>query len=125
MPSKRIFTNRHLVLIVFRFTQGPETGVRDRASYVLKQNKVRLIITGAISPDSPIAEHVKPARQDGVKVMALWVDDAEKSFYETVNRGATPTSSTDTSRDENGGEVIASIHTYGETPYTFVERKNY
>jgi len=103
---------------------GPETGVRDRVSYVLKQNKVRLIITGATHSDSPIAEHVKK-HGDGVKVMALWVDDAEKSFYETVNRGATPAAPPRTLKDEHGEVVIASIHTYGETLHTFVERKNY
>ncbi len=103
---------------------GPETGVRDRVSYVLKQNKVRLIITGATRSDSPIAEHVRK-HGDGVKVMALWVDDAEKSFYETVNRGATPAAPPRTLTDEHGEVVVASIHTYGETLHTFVERKNY
>jgi 4-hydroxyphenylpyruvate dioxygenase len=103
---------------------GPETGVRDRVSYVLKQNKVRFILTSGISSTSPIAEHVRK-HGDGVKVMALWVDDAEKSFYETVNRGATPAAPPRTLKDEHGEVVIASIHTYGETLHTFVERKNY
>ncbi len=103
---------------------GPETGVRDRASYVLKQNKIRLVLTSGLNSDSPISEHVRK-HGDGVKVMALWVDDAEKSFYETVNRGATPAAPPRTLKDEHGEIVIASIHTYGETLHTFVERKNY
>lgn len=103
---------------------GPETGVRDRVSYVLKQHKVRLILTSSIHSQSPIADHVKK-HGDGVKVMALWVDDAEKSFYETVNRGAVPAQPPHTIKDEHGEVVIASIHTYGETLHTFVERKNY
>ena len=103
---------------------GPETGVRDRVSYVLKQNKVRLVITGATTSDSPIADHVKK-HGDGVKVMALWVDSAEQSFYETVNRGATPAAPPRMLKDADGEVVVASIHTYGETLHTFVERKNY
>jgi 4-hydroxyphenylpyruvate dioxygenase len=103
---------------------GPETGVRDRASYVLKQNKVRLVLTTALSSASEIAEHHR-AHGDGVKVMALWVDDAEKSFYETVNRGATPAAPPRVLEDENGRVVVASIKTYGDTIHTFVERKDY
>src|SRR3954468_1881583 len=66
---------------------GPETGVRDRASYVLQQNKIRFVLTTSIAKDSPIATHVAK-HGDGVKVLALWVDDARKSFYETTSRGA-------------------------------------
>ena len=68
---------------------GPETGVREKASYVLEQGKIRLILTTALQPDSPISEHVKK-HGDGVKVLALWVDDARKSFEETTRRGAKP-----------------------------------
>jgi 4-hydroxyphenylpyruvate dioxygenase len=103
---------------------GPETGVRDRVSYVLQQGKIRFVITGAMSPDSPIAEHIKQ-HGDGVKVLALWVDDAEKSFYETVSRGAKPAAEPKTIEDADGKVVLASIHTYGETLHTFVERSNY
>ncbi|WP_312192429.1 VOC family protein, partial [Sphingobacterium sp.] len=66
---------------------GPETGVRDRVSYVLKQNKIRLVLTTALKSDHPVAEHVKK-HGDGVKILALWVDDARKSFEETTKRGA-------------------------------------
>lgn len=103
---------------------GPETGIRDRVSYVLQQGKIRFVITGAMTPDSPIAEHVKH-HGDGVKVLALWVDDAEKSFYETVSRGAKPASQPQTLKDADGEVVVSSIHTYGETIHTFVERSKY
>jgi 4-hydroxyphenylpyruvate dioxygenase len=103
---------------------GPETGVRDRASYVLQQNKIRLVLTTSLLPDSEISEHVKK-HGDGVKVLALWVDDAEKSFNETVKRGAKPAQEPFTIKDENGEVKMASICTYGETIHTFVERKNY
>jgi 4-hydroxyphenylpyruvate dioxygenase len=103
---------------------GPETGIRDRVSYVLQQGKIRFVITGAMSPESPIAEHIK-LHGDGVKVLALWVDDAEKSFYETVSRGAKPAAEPQTLKDVDGEVVISSIHTYGETLHTFVERTNY
>ncbi|MFB9864782.1 4-hydroxyphenylpyruvate dioxygenase [Rufibacter immobilis] len=103
---------------------GPETGVRDRASYVLQQGKIRLVLTTSLLPDSPISEHVR-LHGDGVKVMALWVDDAYKSYEETVKRGARPAAEPQTLTDEFGEVKIASIYTYGETIHTFVERKNY
>ena len=103
---------------------GPETGVRDRASYVLKQDKIRLVLTSSLVKDSEISEHVKK-HGDGVKVLALWVDDVAKSFYETTSRGAEPASKPQTLKDEHGEVVVASIKTYGETLHTFVERKNY
>ncbi len=103
---------------------GPETGVRDRASYVLKQDKIRLVLTSSLQKDTAIAEHVKK-HGDGVKVLALWVDDARKSFYETTLRGAEPAEEPKTIKDEFGEVVISSIKTYGETLHTFVERKNY
>jgi 4-hydroxyphenylpyruvate dioxygenase len=103
---------------------GPETGVRDRASYVLQQGKIRLMLTTGLTSDSEISRHVMQ-HGDGVKVLAIWVEDAEKSFYETVNRGATPAAPPRTLKDEHGEVVTASIKTYGETVHTFVERKNY
>ncbi|MFC5271625.1 4-hydroxyphenylpyruvate dioxygenase [Adhaeribacter terreus] len=103
---------------------GPETGVRDRASYVLQQEKIRLVLTTSLDPNSDITKHVAQ-HGDGVKVMALWVDDAEKSFNETVKRGAKPAAEPKTLTDEFGEVKTASIHTYGETIHTFVERKNY
>jgi 4-hydroxyphenylpyruvate dioxygenase len=103
---------------------GPETGLRDRASYVLQQNKIRLVLTTALRADHPIADHVK-LHGDGVKVLALWVDDAAKSFEETTKRGAQAVMEPTTLEDEHGKVVLASIQTYGETIHTFVERKNY
>ncbi|MFN9114037.1 MAG: VOC family protein, partial [Bacteroidota bacterium] len=103
---------------------GLETGVRDRASYVLKQDKIRLVLTTALNSDSPIGEHVKK-HGDGVKVIALWVEDARKSFEETTKRGAKPFMEPTTEKDEYGEVVRAGIYTYGETVHMFVERKNY
>ena len=103
---------------------GPETGVRDRASYVLRQNKITLVLTSALHPESEISEHVK-LHGDGVKVLALWVDDARKSFEETVSRGAEAAFEPKVLTDEYGEVVVSSIKTYGETIHTFVERKNY
>ena len=103
---------------------GLETGLKDRASYVLQQGKIRLVLTTSLDPNSEITKHA--ARHgDGVKVLALWVDDAEKSFNETVKRGAKLYSPPQTFKDEFGEVKTASIHTYGETIHTFVERKNY
>jgi 4-hydroxyphenylpyruvate dioxygenase len=103
---------------------GPETGVRDRASYVLQQNKIRFVLTTSLQPDSVITRHVVK-HGDGVKVLALWVDDARKSFHETTIRGAEPVQAPTVLKDEHGEVVIASIKTYGDTIHTFVERKNY
>lgn len=103
---------------------GPETGVRDRASYVVKQGKIRIMLTTALKSDHPISEHVKK-HGDGVKVLALWVDDAQKSFEETVKRGAKPYQELQVMTDEFGEVKTAGIYTYGETVHLFVERKNY
>lgn len=103
---------------------GPETGVKDRASYVLEQGKIRFVLTSSLIPESPISEHVLK-HGDGVKVLALWVDDAEMAFYETTRRGALPAKKPVTLKDVNGEVVISSIHTYGDTIHTFVTRNNY
>src|SRR5690606_14126202 len=103
---------------------GPETGVRDRASYVLKQGKVVFVLTSALRPDSPIAEHVH-LHGDGVKVLALTVDDATASFIETTSRGAEVAAEPTRMKDGNGEVVTSSIKTYGDTIHTFVERKKY
>jgi 4-hydroxyphenylpyruvate dioxygenase len=103
---------------------GPETGVRDRASYVLQQDKIRFVLTTALRKDSEIAAHVHK-HGDGVKVLALWVDDARKSFLETTSRGAEAAHEPELLKDEFGEVVTASIKTYGDTIHTFVERKNY
>ncbi len=103
---------------------GPETGVRDRASYVLEQGKIRLVLTTAINPESEIAKH-HILHGDGVRFLSLWVDDATKSFEETVKRGAKPYMEPTRFEDENGYVVISAIHTYGDTIHKFVERSNY
>ncbi len=103
---------------------GPETGVRDRASYVLKQNKIRFVFTSSLISESEISDHVRK-HGDGVKVLALWVDDATKSYHETVSRGAESVTQPVATKDTLGEVITASIRTYGETIHTFVERKNY
>lgn len=103
---------------------GPETGVRDRASYVLKQNKIRLVLTSALRSDHPISDHVKK-HGDGIKILALWVDDAYQSYEETIKRGAKSYQEPQTHTDEYGEVRTAGIYTYGETVHMFVERKNY
>src|ERR1051326_2086618 len=103
---------------------GLETGLKDRTSDVLQQGKIHLVLTTSLDPNSEITKHVAK-HGDGVKVLALWVDDAERSFNETVKRGAKPFSPPQTFKDENGEVKVASIHTYGDTLHTFVERKNY
>ncbi len=103
---------------------GPETGLRDRASYVLQQGKIRLVLTTSLLPDSEISEHVRQ-HGDGVKVMALWVDDARQSWEETTKRGARSAFEPYTIEDEHGSVTLAGIYTYGESIHTFVERTNY
>ncbi len=103
---------------------GPETGVKDKASYVLQQDKLRIVLTTSLDPNSEISEHVK-LHGDGVKVLALWVDDAKKSFEETTKRGAEIAFNPLTLKDGDGEVQLAAIKTYGDTIHTFVERKNY
>ncbi len=103
---------------------GPETGVRDHVSYVLVQDKVRFIFSTALKPDHEINEHyVKHG--DGVRTVALMVDDATSAFEETVKRGAKPFLKPETIEDEDGTLVRSGIHTYGDTVHLFIERKNY
>lgn len=103
---------------------GPETGVRDRASYVLQQGKIRLVLTSGLRSDSPICEHHKK-HGDGVKILALWVDDAYKAFEETTKRGGKPYLEPQTLTDEFGEVKMSGVYTYGETVHMFIERKNY
>jgi 4-hydroxyphenylpyruvate dioxygenase len=103
---------------------GPETGLRDRASYVLQQGKIRLVLTTSLLPDSEITQHVAK-HGDGVKVMALWVDDARQSWEETTKRGARSAFEPYTIEDEFGSVTLSGIYTYGESIHTFVERTNY
>jgi 4-hydroxyphenylpyruvate dioxygenase len=103
---------------------GLETGMKDRVSYVLKQDKIKLVLTTALKSDSPIGEHVKK-HGDGVKVVALWVEDATKAWEETTKRGAKSFMEPTIEEDEHGQVVRSGIYTYGETVHVFVERKNY
>jgi len=118
----------HFYRTAFGFTlaayRGPETGTRDRASYVLVQNKIRLVLTTALDPDHPISEHVR-RHGDGVRDIALWVDDAESAWRETTRRGARSVREPETLRDEHGEARLAAIASYGDTIHTFVERRNY
>ncbi len=103
---------------------GPETGVRDRASYLVQQGKIRLVFTTALKSDHPISEHVKK-HGDGVKVLALWVNDAYSAFEETTKRGAKSYMEPVTLSDEFGEVKMSGIYTYGETIHMFIERTNY
>jgi len=103
---------------------GPETGVRDRVSYVLQQEKIRIVLTASLLPGTEIAQHVAE-HGDGVKVLALWVDDAEQAFNTAISRGAEAAFAPKTLRNEDGEVVLAAIKTYGDTIHTLVERKNY
>jgi 4-hydroxyphenylpyruvate dioxygenase len=104
--------------------RGPETGVRDRASYLLQQDKIRLVLTTPIRPDHPAAHHLH-AHGDGVRDIALWVDDAREAFRAAVERGARPAQQPTVLRDDDGEVVIAAIHTYGDTIHSLVERRGY
>ncbi len=104
--------------------RGPETGSSDAITYVLQQGKVRFLITSSLNPESEVSKHVA-LHGDGVKVLALWVDDAEYSFKTALERGAKEAIGLQKTSDDNGEIVTASIHTYGDTIHTFVERKNY
>jgi 4-hydroxyphenylpyruvate dioxygenase len=103
---------------------GPETGHPDRASYVLEQGRMRVVVTGALHPESPIAEHVR-AHGDGVREIAFTVRDTTAAFHAACTRGATPASTPALEEDEFGVVIRASIAAYGDTVHTFVERHHY
>jgi 4-hydroxyphenylpyruvate dioxygenase len=103
---------------------GPETGVRHKASYVLEQGEIRLVVSAALAADSPIAEHVR-THGDGVHDLAWLVDDARVAFEAAVARGARPVRAPWTETDDDGELVLAQIGTYGETVHTFVDRSRY
>lgn len=103
---------------------GLETGVKDRTSYVLQQDKIRLVLTTPIEPGGAINEHINK-HGDGVKVIALWVDDATKAWEETTARGGKSFMKPTKEEDSNGYIIKSGIHTYGETVHIFIERKNY
>ena len=103
---------------------GMETGQKKIASYVLKQGKIRLVLTTSLEEDSVINKHIN-THGDGVKIIALHVEDATKAFNETVKRGAKPFLEPTEEKDADGSVIKSGIYTYGETIHLFVERKNY
>ncbi len=103
---------------------GPETGVKDKVSYVVRQNKLTFMFTTALKPNHPIAEHTH-LHGDGVKVLALRVDDATSAWRETTSRGGKNYMEPTTLADKWGEVILSGIHTYGDTVHLFVERKNY
>ncbi len=103
---------------------GPETGVRERASYVVRQNKLTFILTTPLQPGNEMADHIYK-HGDGVKTLALRVDDARGAWEETTKRGAQSYMEPVTLTDDFGEVVLSGIHTYGDTVHVFVERKNY
>jgi len=103
---------------------GPETGIKDRTSYAVRQNQLTFVLTTALRAGNPIADHVYK-HGDGVKVIALRVDDAESAWKETTSRGAKSYMEPQCMKDEDGELVLSGIHIYGETVHLFIERKNY
>lgn len=103
---------------------GLETGLKDRVSYVVKQDKIRLVLTAPLIPGTEISKHIE-THGDGVKVVALWVEDAEQAWKETTARGAESYLEPEIIEDENGIVKRSGIHTYGDTVHIFIERKNY
>jgi 4-hydroxyphenylpyruvate dioxygenase len=103
---------------------GPETGVRDRASYVLAQGKIRLVLTSPLHSEGLISDHIV-THGDGVKVLALGVEDAFGAFTETVERGAKPWMQPTELNDKHGRVRLSGIQTYGDTVHVFVERRDY
>ena len=108
-------------LVAYR---GPETGVRDRASYVLEQDKIRLILTTPMGPEGEMAAHIAK-HGDGVRDMAFWVDDARDAHKKAVERGAVSVQEPTVLKDDDGEVIIAGIRTYGDSIHSIVERRNY
>jgi len=103
---------------------GPETGVKERASYAIRQNNLTFVLTTPLRPENPIADHIYK-HGDGVKVLALRVDDATSAWHETTKRGGKSYLEPKKMSDEHGEVVMSGIHTYGDTVHLFIERKNY
>ncbi|MBL0356907.1 MAG: 4-hydroxyphenylpyruvate dioxygenase [Chitinophagaceae bacterium] len=103
---------------------GPETGMKDKVSYVIRQNKLTFVLTTPLKTDNPIADHIYK-HGDGVKVLALKVEDATSAWHETTKRGGQSCLEPTTLKDDNGEVVMSVIHTYGDTVHFFIERKNY
>ena len=103
---------------------GPETGVKDKVSYVIRQNKLTFVLTTPLRTDNPIADHIYK-HGDGVKFLSLKVQDATDAWEQTTKRGGKSFLEPTILKDDNGEVVISGIHTYGETVHLFIERKNY
>ena len=103
---------------------GPETGVKDKASYVVRQNKLTFVLTTPLRAEGEIADHIYK-HGDGVKFLALRVDDAIDAWEQTTKRGGKSYLQPQHLKDDNGEVVLSGIHTYGDTVHLFVERKNY
>jgi 4-hydroxyphenylpyruvate dioxygenase len=104
--------------------KGPETGCKEYVSYMLQQDKIRIVLTSSLYEDSPIARHVAK-HGDGVKTLALWVDDAEKAYYTAIERGAESDQRPVVLEDSFGKVTLSGIKTYGDTVHTFVDRSSY
>jgi len=103
---------------------GLETGIRDRASYLLQQGNIRFVLTSSLVPNSAIAHHCQ-VHGDGVKDIAFSVENVENAYREAIKRGAKPAMEPTEYKDENGTIIRAAIFTYGETIHSFIDRKNY
>ena len=118
----------HFYKTVFGFQSlaysGPETGVRDRASYAIRQSKLTFVLTTPMHPDNPIADHIYK-HGDGVKAIALKVEDATSAWNETTKRGGKSFMEPKTLTDNDGEVVMSGIHTYGDVVHLFIERENY
>lgn len=118
----------HYYITAFGFSplaySGPETGVKDRASYAVRQNKLTFVLTTSLRPGNEIADHIYK-HGDGVKIIALMVNDATDAWEQTTKRGARSYLPPETIKDTEGEVVKSGIHTYGDTVHLFIERKNY
>ena len=103
---------------------GPETGLKDRVSYAVRQNKLTFLLTTPLRSGNPIADHIYK-HGDGVKALALRVPNARSAWEETTKRGAVSYMEPVIMEDENGKVVMSGIHTYGETIHLFIERNQY
>ena len=103
---------------------GPETGMKDRASYAVRQHKLTFVLTTPLRPDNLIADHIYK-HGDGVKAISLRVNDATHSWEETTRRGAKSYMEPQRLKDDNGEVIMSGIHTYGDTVHLFIERKDY
>jgi len=103
---------------------GPETGTKEKASYAIRQNRLTFVLTTPIRPKNPIADHVQK-HGDGVKAIALTVEDAASAWEETTKRGGKSFMKPTTLSDDAGELVMSGIHTYGDVVHLFIERENY